>query len=178
MSRCINRLWNPYRLVATCRGRGRDRTQGARTSDYVGAIHDGDTGRTPQAVPIVVCLRRVMTIAPGEGLGVDRGMDRSPWKSQCRACFPGIRAGASMLVKRPSHTSVLLLIYRSWIRAPPAPRGGFSASNHSDAGRGEWCRCTMHTPARGLAEATRWHRRPGRCRAVVSVERVVEQVGQ
>ena len=52
-------------------------------------------------------------MAPGEGLSVDRGVDRRPEKSQGDVCVHSIPREASLQAKRVLLTSVLLIIRRS-----------------------------------------------------------------
>ena len=66
-------------------------------------------------------LQSVTTIAPSRVLGVDRGVDRRPEKSQCHVCIRGIAHEASLLVRRMLRTSVLLLIRWFRVRPPGAP---------------------------------------------------------
>jgi hypothetical protein len=60
-------------------------------------------------------------MALSEGLGVDRGVDRRPGKPQSHVCVRCMPREASLQVKRLLRTSVLLIICRSRVRAPPAP---------------------------------------------------------
>jgi hypothetical protein len=59
--------------------------------------------------------------SPSRVLGVDRGVDRCPQRSQGHVCVHSMPREASLLVRRVLRTSVLLIICRSWVRAPPAP---------------------------------------------------------
>ena len=52
---------------------------------------------------------------------MDRGVDRRPVKSQCYLCNRGSRRMASLQARRVVRLSVLLIICRSRVRAPPAP---------------------------------------------------------
>jgi len=47
-------------------------------------------------------------LAPSEGLGVDRGVDRRPGKSQGDVCAQGMSGEASLQVERVLRLSVLL----------------------------------------------------------------------
>ena len=60
-------------------------------------------------------------MAPGEGFGVDRGVDRRRGNSQRHVCSHTEELVASLQFKRVWRTSVLLIICRSRVRAPPAP---------------------------------------------------------
>jgi hypothetical protein len=66
-------------------------------------------------------LRSVTAIAARGGFGVDRGVDRRPWKSQRHVCIRGTRRVASLQVERVLRTSVLLLIRWFRVRPPGAP---------------------------------------------------------
>jgi hypothetical protein len=61
-------------------------------------------------------------------LGVDRAVDRHPANSQCRVCIHGSRRKESLQARHVLRTSVLLIICRSRVRAPPAPPGGLHVS--------------------------------------------------
>jgi hypothetical protein len=68
-----------------------------------------------------VKLRSVTATVPVGGLGVDRRVDRRPWKSQSHVCFHSRSHEASLLVKYVLRTSVLLLIRWFRVRPPSAP---------------------------------------------------------
>jgi hypothetical protein len=63
-------------------------------------------------------LRRVTAIAWDKSPGVDRGVDRRPGKSQGHVCPHGRPSKASLQARRVLRTSALLMICRSWVRAP------------------------------------------------------------
>jgi hypothetical protein len=52
----------------------------------------GHVGSAPGPFTIAESLRGVAVMAPGEGSGVDRGVDRHPENSLCRVCVHGINA--------------------------------------------------------------------------------------
>jgi hypothetical protein len=66
-------------------------------------------------------LHSVTALAAARYLVVDRGVDRRLRKSLCHLCSQGRSREASVQVKHVLLLSVLLIICRSRVRAPPAP---------------------------------------------------------
>jgi hypothetical protein len=89
--------------------------------DHMRATQCGACQEYARAGPIAESLRSVTVTAIGEGLGVDRRVDRHLRNSLCRVCVRGIRE-ALVQVKQTLRTSVLLLIRWFRVRPPGAPQ--------------------------------------------------------